>query len=196
MRNHWILLRLTLAFVALSLPHLARAVEIEAEVKTNFVYYAVHGANPQEIRTDINRARQDNGNGAHDGSTRWDIKWTYRYNQRNNLYVVSSFKLDTQITIRLPQWTPPPNADPGLVKQWNEYLRALRQHEYGHAEHGTQAAKEISDRVKAIEPFKTKSDLQPALEEISRGTIDKFKKVDEEYDAQTNHGLKQGARFP
>lgn len=196
MRNYLIWIRLALGLLAFSTAHTALALEIESEVKTNFVYYPVRGANPQEIRADMNRARQDNDNGPHDGSTRWDIKWNYRYNVRDNLYVISSFKINTQITIRLPQWTPPRDADPGLVKQWNNYLRALLQHEYGHVGHGTQAAKEIGDRVKALESFKARPEVQSTLEGISSSAIGKYKRADEDYDAKTNHGIKQGAHFP
>jgi predicted secreted Zn-dependent protease len=96
----------------------------------------------------------------------------------------------------LPKWSPPPDTNAALVTRWNDYQRALLQHEYGHVRHGQQAAQDMIERVKLLTDFPSRTELRAALKEINDSLLAKYRQLDADYDNETHHGVRQGAYFP
>ncbi|RJQ52857.1 MAG: DUF922 domain-containing protein, partial [Actinobacteria bacterium] len=120
---------------------------------------------------------------------------------------VCTFSASVSTTMVLPAYTPPPGADQAVVDEWNRYLEALREHEEGH-EAKYDAFEErlnaLKGQVEGLSGTGTGATAQEAAAAANKDLTDKVnslieeakKKADElneEYDAATDHGGKQGA---
>lgn len=76
-----------------------------------------------------------------------------------------------------PRWKPPSNISKETKLEWDKFLQALRDHEYGHVNIGKNAAAEISN-TKCKNP---------------KSVLDKWTAKERDYDKNTNHGCKTGA---
>ncbi len=173
------------------------AMETKSGASTNFTYYPVQGNSERELRESMNEALKGKPfSEKHDATTQWSIKWSYHYSGPDSKLRITDFNVSSQATIRLPQWKPPPEASPALIKRWQEFVNALARHEYKHAEHGQLAAQDMLNRVKALDTFSSANGLRSALQEINDNVLSKYRQADADYDRETQHGVKQGAHFP
>lgn len=166
---------------------------------TNLVltYYDVGGNSARAIRTDINAHRPNADGHGYDGRTDWRITWQYQLMSDGTSCKVDSMDATLDVTMTLPRWTPLPRASEKLVAQWNDYDRALRTHEEGHQAIAMAAKNEIerSDGLTALVAADCKL-LGTQLNAAATAIIDTHRKADAAYDASTDHGKTQGARFP
>src|SRR5437899_6950641 len=172
-------------------------------IRTN--YYAVSGATFRELRADIAERRPWTGD--HDGYTSWKIDWTFTTSSSDAGCSVQSFQTKTAITITLPRWSPPSDADADLKENWNKYLQSLLAHEDGHKRIALAAASEIRKKVNALRSSSTAvpspggagqgegglaglscAALQDALNRIGNNIINDFNQRETAYDIRTGHG--------
>src|SRR5206468_12101800 len=107
-------------------------------------YYAVSGASSWQIREQIDRKRPWKQPG--DGLTTWKIDWSFTTLRGDSGCRLQSLEIKTQVTITLPQWTPPGDADEALKERWKSYIKALGAHEDGHRKLAVAAAAELRKR--------------------------------------------------
>lgn len=159
--------------------------------------YEVTGSSPREMRHSMERNRPTDGSGRRfDAYTKWDLKWTYRWKNVPGGVQIEKVQVKAFITYIMPLWQPPKDAAKELVARWQTFLRALSLHEKGHANLSLLAAKEVEKELNAL-PVQTSGDI---LNELANSTgkqiLDKYREQEVKYDEDTNHGKKQGARFP
>jgi len=164
------------------------------QMRTN--YYAVTGSSLREIRRSLELGRPRRGAAPGDGLTVWQIGWKVSTHRAGNVSRLSTFTTRTDITMTLPRWTVPTNADPELVKVWNDYTAALYQHERGHVQRVFATVAEMHTRVKTIPPAADPDALREQVEELARDILAAGKQRDRDYDDRTKRGETQGARFP
>jgi len=179
-------------FVAVTVP--ATAAPDSLTITTN--HYVVTGSTLTEVRESINRARPGGLKSSTDALTTWKINWRSRVSTVNGQCQLDQLTVDTTISIVMPSWRPPTNASPQAVKKWVAYYTALQKHEMNHAESGKQAAKELRRRILEVPPEADCTVLRQRIEEIADEVIAQYEKRDTDYDRETTHGLKEGARLP
>lgn len=166
----------------------------EPAVNLQTKYYHITGQSVRELRHSMNEKRPKGQ--THDALTTWNISWSYSCRQVEGGVVIQNPKVSVAIVTTLPNWTPPKEADPVLVERWRTFLRALQLHENGHAAIGTQAAREVETRLSALARQSNQEALKQAIDAVSLQIIAAAREREKQFDVQTQHGLKQGARFP
>ncbi|MBN2134902.1 MAG: DUF922 domain-containing Zn-dependent protease [Acidobacteria bacterium] len=172
------------------------AYEHHAEAKYN--YYTVDGDTEQELRDSLNRNGIPAGPGrSYDGYTRWYIKWNWKTdtNQNGQCYI-SGVDTSLDITYTLPQWKYGRGDEASLVVKWEQYIEALTLHEEGHGEHGINCEREIKEALQNLPPEDSCNSLNQKANMAAREVLHKWQRADKDYDAETGHGVTQGAKFP
>ena len=166
----------------------------EVQWATN--YYSVSGTNLAEVHRSIRRSRPWKNNSDAYGVTEWRVDWRFDLQGTDNGCRVQRFTTKTSIKITLPRWAQPTNAEPGIREVWNRYMKALEQHEGGHAQIGLAAAAEIRRKAIALSSSGTCDALKQTVNDSCSQALTEYRKKDEHYDRQTEHGATQGARLP
>ncbi len=169
---------------------------VSAEPAVNFQtkYYHISGQSARELRHSMNEKRPSGQ--LHDAFTAWNISWTYSWQQVDGGVIIQNPKLSVTIVTTLPNWSAPKDADPLLLERWRTYLRALQHHENGHATIGTQTAREIEKQLGTLPRQPNAETLKQAVETAGQRIIAAAREREKQFDLQTQHGMKLGARFP
>jgi len=101
---------------------------------------------------------------------------------------LSAAVVTDDIQVILPRWNPPADASPALVARWNEYVHRLAEHEQGHVDFVVASLPRVEAAIRAATCDTAEAAAQAALVPIRQHDVD--------YDAATQHGATQGARFP
>jgi predicted secreted Zn-dependent protease len=152
------------------------------------VYYDISGSTENELRAQLD-ARGPVGYDGYksDATTRWFIRWNWPgYGTRSCNQSAATVSYDIQVIF--PRWIPPENVTPDLVAKWVNYTRVLAEHEKGHVDVVVANYQSVADAIKGATCETAEAKAQAALAPIRQHGID--------YDAATNHGATQGARFP
>ncbi len=118
--------------------------------------------------------------------TTWQLRWGWQKAPYEPCAVAST-SVDAMVSVALPRWEPPPEADPTLVAQWEAWHDRLRYHEQGH--------------VDVVHAFA--HDAEARLEDAGCEGIDatgaallaSLRRAQVEYDLATGSGHVQGASF-
>lgn len=147
-------------------------------------FYSVHGSSAGEIRQALN---QQNPVHHFDGYTSWQVRWHWPgYGEAD--CDLAAATLETHIRVRLPVWQPPLRPDARLLAQWNRYITALARHEQGHVQRAQAGIQQLQQVLQTSTCLEAEARLQAVL--------DTMHDADRRYDADTQHGVRDGARFP
>ena len=155
-----------------------------------FEYYDVEGRDAGSLLASAN-ARS--GGGFH-GAGSWYLSYQFRARSVPGGCGVGDLTTKLDLKVRLPRWSPPPDAAPGLVAGWQRYLSALSVHEAGHLQTGRDfetAFKRAAAGVTAADCGSVGAALRARFDSL----LEQARQRDRDYDAQTNHGATQGAVF-
>ena len=162
--------------------------------RTSVFYYDVHGRTGAELRADMRKLGPKLDGTTFVGETRSPMRWTWRTESTGagscTIREVSVF-VNAQIT--LPRWTPPADAEPSLLTEWNRFLTALEVHEAGHKDISAKAGKAIIERLRGLSAVC--SMLGTRANDIARDIVERANAEQRVYDATTRHGLTQGTAF-
>lgn len=160
-------------------------------------YYYVAGGSAPQLRAELNRLRPADADGRrHDARTRWGVHWRFTTRRSVTGCEVASFVVTFESVTTLPRWTNERDGTPALVAQWRAYEAALTQHEEGHKRIGQLAAQAVRDAGAGVPPQTVCAQLGPIVNSRANAVLEEYRRKDRQYDAETNHGMKQGARFP
>ena len=170
-----------------SLPAVSEAVE----------YYDIRGASEKELRCQMteNGCRWRDGK-KYDSVTKWHVKWDYDHEQGPGFCSARTFRATVDIVYRYPQWIDSDRAAAPLQERWSEYMQSLTRHEQGHRDI---AVKEVTDFLHAAEQLPaaaTCEEIDLSIKKLSRTFMARLNEEQRCYDTDTEHGVKQGARFP
>jgi predicted secreted Zn-dependent protease len=161
-----------------------------------FVYYDIVGNSAGELRHQMNvKGPIGQGGKRVDGHTHWHVAWSYRYAPAAGGCKVTELSVTVTSTITLPRWAAH-SADNALIRKWQNYATALRVHEEGHHSHGVRAAEEIRLLRHSINTPDGCSTFERRFESEATSILEKYRRADASYDADTKHGRTQGATFP
>ncbi len=158
--------------------------------------YSIHGATAAELRADLDAKGPTDRSGRHDAMTSWYVRWSYPTSRGRDGCSTGPVRVDVTITYTMPEWTPPPGADPALVGRWRRYEASLERHEEGHASHGIAAGREVLEELQRVAPRASCDRLDADVNAAGHRILDIYRARDVAYDDRTRHGATQGARFP
>ncbi|MCJ7512080.1 MAG: DUF922 domain-containing Zn-dependent protease [Anaerolineales bacterium] len=131
-----------------------------------------------------------------DAVTTWDVRWTYPYVEQERVCQIGEPEVAVDISMQLPLWNPPREADPAQVEDWRRFIRALETHEEGHAQIAIAAACEVRHVLMDL-PAQTHCDaLELSADRVTQVVIYKYRGQEASYDSVTGHGETQGALLP
>jgi len=170
----------------------------EPQVKRNIVYYDVSSSTPQAIRAELDRLGPIHAADKRrfDATTRWHVKWTYRYRNVGQDCAIARVSTTVDVTITMPRLKADSPRPQAVARAFEEFSEKLMQHEEGHAQIGIDAAKRIEAGMLDLKPHPTCDALGRAANALGQSLIKEANQKDAEYDARTQHGRGQGARFP
>ena len=170
----------------------------EPTIKETVSYYSVDGATAAEIRADINRrgplSKVDGTRYA--GLTNWRVSWNFSFRNGDRGCAITATTVSVDIEIQMPSLVKSASHSPELVRAFAEYSKNLLLHERGHAENGIDTGRRIETGIRALAPKTGCDQLKEAANTLGHSLIKEGNRLDIEYDARTQHGRTQGARFP
>jgi predicted secreted Zn-dependent protease len=194
-----LLLRTAVCAAILSM-HAAHAIaqaprEIEAPViHDDIEYIDVTGNSRRDLIDALDRRSVDDGTGKRFyGHTRWELRWNFNVASDGGDCRVGSVSAQLDVHTSIPRWNPPANADPSLVRRWNAFVDALRVHEDGHRDIAIEAAREITQRIEAVQPTTKCETLKRTVTIRANTLLDEYREKGRRYDRETDHGRTQGA---
>lgn len=159
--------------------------------------YNVRGYSAQEIRADLDRKTPILKNNVRfDALTEWRVEWEFFWYRSKEYCEIDA--LTTQVKIRyvLPELKTLHELPTPLKKRWNSYYDALLSHEEGHKDIALLAAREIEKSFAKIGPRSSCDELMNETSIMGQRIIDKHIELNEHYDKATDHGSRNGAKFP
>lgn len=159
---------------------------------TDVVYYDVHGRTARELAEDMRRRGPQNGRFF--GEAESPLRWSWRTRADGMGCRTSSASVVVRSEITLPRWTPPADTAPGLYAQWKTFLAALETHEVGHKNISARNARTMLSALQNLTGLCNSLDTE--RRRITDGTLARVREEQSQYDADTRHGVTQGAVFP
>lgn len=159
-------------------------------------YYDVSGASANDLRKKLNENRPADGSGQrHDAITWSRVSYNYKYSPSSTGCKFTDFSATLESKMTMPRWI---EQDPTskLGKKWQSYYSALLEHELGHHNIYVQARAAVEQ---AGREFKTSSKCDAIGDEfkaVYASLTQKYRNMSQQYDLDTNHGMKLGAVFP
>lgn len=162
--------------------------------RTSVTYYDVHGRTFAELRADMRRLGPKIAGGSFVGETRSPMTWSWRTESTGaGGCSLDAVRVTVNAQILLPRWTPPADADASLVTEWNRFIAALEAHEAGHKDISAKAAREIIEQLHGMHGLC--SQISTRANDVARVIVDRAREEQQRYDAETQHGVRQGTGF-
>lgn len=154
-------------------------------------YYDVAGADGGALLSSL---AQRGPKGFH-GLTDWEFRYDYRVAPTpEGTCRVTGVRTAVTGRILLPRWVDEPKAPTALRQAWATYMDALMKHEEGHMATGQSLTRALQSDIGAATGPDCKT-LRTDVERLAQGLINDHQARDQRYDADTQHGATQGARF-
>jgi predicted secreted Zn-dependent protease len=152
------------------------------------VYYDISGSTENGLRDQLDASGPVGYDGYKgDSTTRWYITWHWPTNQDGSCQMDQT-AVSYEIKVIFPRWQPTEGVSAQLVARWEQYTAALLEHEKGHVDLVVLNVPKVVEAVKGRQC--------EAANAVGEMMLAEIRKQEVEYDAATNHGATQGARFP
>ena len=161
------------------------------------VYYNVRGNSAQELRTQLNKFGVKGSDGkTYRANTNWNVSWRYVPRSNSANCRITSANTTVRIKFTFPKWIDRSSAPEELRQKWDEYIVALIKHERRHRDIAVEAAVQIERAIAGMKPRATCDGLKRDVDAMGHRLVEDCRKRQSEYDARTQHGRLEGARFP
>ena len=170
--------------------------------KRDVQYYDIRGRTPNELRKAMDAQGPMNpvGKKRFDARTDWTLQWTYKWDgklaKQAGLYRLSEWTVDVKSTVILPRWVQLDEANPLEQRRWQVYSARLKLHENGHAKLAERAGDAVNRAFANIKVYPSSKKLKEAVRLKAQEILKLHRAMELEYDQKTDHGKKQGVRFP
>ena len=170
--------------------------------KRDIQHYDIHGRSPNELRKAMDAQGPMNpaGGKRFDARTDWTLQWTYKWDgklaKQAELYRLSEWTVDVKSTIIFPRWVELDEANPLEQRRWQVYSARLKLHESGHAKLAERAGDAVNRAFANIKVHPSSKKLKEAVRLKAQEILKLHRAMELEYDQKTDHGRKQGVRFP
>ena len=170
----------------------------EPVVSRQHTYYSVDGLTAPQIRNALERSTpvRHDGN-LFDAYTRWDVQWRFNWTfDGKGVCRITTVSTTVRIHQTLPRLQANRERPPDVTKHWNRYLTALTAHEEGHIALAIDAAREIERQLAQLPERPSCKQLESDANDRARQIISRYTRLEDQFDAESDHGARSGARFP
>lgn len=156
--------------------------------------YVVYGQNVAEISAQLFRCSPvRSSDGTFAGSTDYNMNWSYNFTANElGLCVVNHVSVGLNVNQTMPEWQNTQNSTPATIRVWETFLKNLQTHEDGHVVIDKQYAAQLLHELSNVSPESCET-ISSTVQEIIHKNVDALEEANKQYDAQTNHGVTQGA---
>jgi len=163
----------------------------EPLVSEEYEYYYV---NPN-TRADILTSLKENSPIREHGKTMYgisnsDVKWNFKWKYNSQICWITSVNTKVTTTYILPKLI---EGGSGIDSFWDNWYPNLLTHEKGHHKLAVDVAEEIEEKIRKMPSYLTCDLLEKNANNIGLKSISKLRRLQKDYDKQTNHGETQGA---
>ena len=161
-------------------------------------FYTVDGMTPSQIRQALDRHSPVRQNGkTFDAHTRWNVEWQFFWNSGGDGSCrITTVTTTVRIHYTLPRLQTNEDRPPNLEHRWRKYITALVAHEEAHAALGLDAAREVEQRIYQMNGRPSCRQLESDANALAQEIIARYAWMEDRFDAETDHGDREGARFP
>lgn len=125
------------------------------------------------------------------GHTRWFIRWNYRWREETGGRCrITEVKTTLHVDMTLPELD---DATAGARRQFDTYVRLLREHEDGHRRIARDAAHAVDSAILTLRPMASCKLLSRAANQLGQSILQDTRRIERQYDTDTDHGCTQGA---
>lgn len=158
-----------------------------------YKHYLISPRSPYEIKRELirNTPIHDHGS-SFNGHTDWYVDWNYRSTSTPSGCQLSNVQTKVHVVHILPALTENVT-DKQTIEVFNKFNAALTQHEKNHGNHGILAAREIDQSYAQIPPQQNCRYLSRYIDEMGHSIVQKYIRMDDDYDRTTNNGATEGA---
>jgi predicted secreted Zn-dependent protease len=162
--------------------------------RTSVFHYDIQGRTFDELRADMRRKGPKIDGTSFVGEARSPMRWSWRTESTGGgTCSIRDVTVSVNAQITLPRWTPPADAESGLVDQWKRFSAALEEHEAGHKDISAKAGREITKQLHGLSGQCAM--LSTRANDLARTIVGRAAEEQTRYDATTRHGLTQGTAF-
>lgn len=163
------------------------------DIKTRNIYYMIGGKTIDAIKTDIRKKTPVKHNGKlHVAYTKWNVNWQFWWLESTGACKITRVATTLDVAYTLPKLEHQAAMPAALLARWENYYSALFDHELGHKDLGLKAATEIEQAIANMEQRTSCSQLERDANELAKTVINKYSRLEKDYDRTTHHGLNTG----
>ena len=129
------------------------------------------------------------------GLTTAEIGLRFRPTPVSGGCLLRDVEIDLALTVTLPEWVPPAQSDPALVRDWGRFRRALAGHEGRHREIAEDGAERMLRALDGLRRQSCEVANDEAQRRLERLEIE-VEAAQRRYDSETGHGRTEGAVWP
>jgi len=174
----------------------AQALELPdgVKVRESFQYYDIDGLTADELRSQM----KHNGTTWNDGNvyaalTTWDLRYHYDIVAKDGRFQLTEVATMVDIVFHMPRLSNGARAPQPLKALWGGYLEHLQTHESGHRDIAVASCRELYQALAGLGSSASRRDLEQQAESVIKNTFKRLKELQVDYDAETHHGIRQGA---
>ena len=171
---------------------LTNTVDAKVDTQLDYHYYTASADDDSTLLQILNNATPiTQNNHRYHGYTKWYVKWRYRWHEQpNGRCKITSVNTSITGDIQLPKLE---NANAEQQERFDRYIKALNEHELGHYNLGKEAGEKIDQYISELPEMPTCKILEKTANDFGYQTLDEYRAIEKQYDADTQHGKTQGA---
>lgn len=175
---------------------LADFAHAKPSVSIRHTYYPVSGVTSHELRAQMDKKGPGAGGKTRgDARTKWMVNWGFGLKQVSEGCRIHNVSTSVKVAFIMPRWKNAAKGSPELRERWQNYMKALQNHEDGHRDFGIKAAQEIESVLSGLGPRRSCREMERTANAAASDTLNSYIKKEEYYDILTIHGMTQGASF-
>lgn len=158
--------------------------------------YELRAPDGAALRRAIDRARPTAGDGKrYDAVTQWHLTWKYDFDRSPRGCGLQNVRGTLSVGYVLPRWVDQDAAPPADRARWQRYRRSLFIHERGHGDIAATGVNEIMDALARVGVARDCPTIEKRANQLGDRLLKATQQRERDYDAETDHGRTQGARF-
>jgi len=177
------------------LPTLPAALPTGVTLDAKTYTYRIVGTDRRSVTASLRAGSLVDGVQRFSGYHHWNVRWHWHGRKTATQCVMDSVSVVIASQIVLPAWDPLPGVDAELQAQWRTYSAALATHERGHRSVTTLGAIRMQEGLMQLSAPQC-DQLAKKFDEEAHRYAARIQADNDRYDAETNHGTTQGARWP
>lgn len=156
------------------------------DLNVQYQYYDVRATSLEGLRAQIGLLGPQVKDRRFAGSARWNVSW------RGDLLsdgTIANLGVTYSAIVTLPRWLNHSDAPTNIANGWVDFIVALEKHERGHVQI-------VADNVAALAAtMRSSRATENKMRELFAAEIARIDRMQQDYDAATDHGAKQGAVY-